>query len=573
MTAVSGRQHRRAVSVGAVGGVLARRGGRWVVDNDSEVQLLEALRGENGALDRLWALAATLDAGLVEAGQLRRLNGRLSAIVAVERPEDLWRVRVPGNLLGAAAYVCVCANNEMLSRWLGFELAARLGANLVRGLLPGPGWVAWNVPHRRRWVAWDRDQHWIAELPESFWSRLAAHKDARLRAAAAASDPAARPGVLERLADEHREVPEVLDLVASNPKTPTRVLRRCGQASWGWPRTDLRVAQNRSATAGLLGELAKSHDWEMRYVAAWHPKAPVSALRRLARDESRHVRSAVACAASAPTEVLEYLAPDRDVWVRRNVASNHSTPKAVLEALLGDRLADVRAAAVANENTPVGLAAGRARDRALRVRQQVVWRRGIGAEALTALAEDPKEAARRDVALNVQTPPEVLDLLAGDSCLSVRAGVAYNCSASPATLEVLAEDEDRWQRACVANNSATPAELLAVLAADPNLSVRHGVAGNAAAPAELLAVLAADDDWYVRSGVAENVAAPTELLEVLSRDRVPGVRCCLCRNDKTPERLVDALRADPDYWVRAAATAACERRGAQNAPCPAPGRR
>ena len=302
MTAVSGRQHRRAVSVGAVGGVLAQRGGRWVVDNDSEVQLLEALRGESGARDRLWALAATLDAGVVEAGHLRRLNGRLSAIVAVERPEDLWRVRVPGNLLGAAAYVCVCANEEMLSRWLGFALAARLGANLVRGLLPGPGWVAWNVPHRRRWVAWDRDQHWIAELPESFWSRLAAHKDERLRAAAAASDPAAQPRVLERLADEHREVPEVVDLVASNPKTPTRVLRRCGQVSWGWPRTDLRVAQNRSATAGLLGELAKSPDWELRYVAAWHPKAPVSALRRLARDEFHQVRAAVACAASTPTE-------------------------------------------------------------------------------------------------------------------------------------------------------------------------------------------------------------------------------------------------------------------------------
>ena len=379
MTAVSGRQHRRAVSVGAVGGVLAQRGGRWVVDNDSEVQLLEALRGESGARDRFWALAATLDAGLVEAGHLRRLNGRLSAIVAVERPEDLWRVRVPGNLLGAAAYVCVCANEEMLSRWLGFALAARLGANLVRGLLPGPGWVAWNVPHRRRWVAWDRDQHWIAELPESFWSRLAAHKDERLRAAAAASDPAARPRVLERLADEHREVPEVLDLVASNPKTPTRVLRRCGQVSWGWPRTDLRVAQNRSATAGLLGELAKSPDWELRYVAAWHPKAPVSALRRLARDEFHQVRCAVACAASTPTEVLEDLAPDRDVWVRRNVASNPSTPRAVLEALLGDRLAVVRAAAVANENTPVGLVVGRARDRAFRVRRQVVWRRGIGA--------------------------------------------------------------------------------------------------------------------------------------------------------------------------------------------------
>ena len=38
-----------------------------MVANDSEVQLLEALRGELGARDRLWALAAALDAGVVEA--------------------------------------------------------------------------------------------------------------------------------------------------------------------------------------------------------------------------------------------------------------------------------------------------------------------------------------------------------------------------------------------------------------------------------------------------------------------------------------------------------------------------
>ena len=558
-------QDRRVVSVGAVSGVLARRGGRWVVDNDSEVRLLEALRGESGARDRLWALAATLEAGVVEAGHLRRLNGRLSAIAALERPEDLWRVRVPGDLLGAAAYVCVCVNEEMLSRWLGWVLSARLGANLVRGLLPGPGWVAWIVPHRRCWVTWDRDQHWISELPATFWSRLAAHSDAPLRAAATASDPAARPSVLERLADE-MGVPEVLDLVAANPRTPTRVLRRLCRGSRGWPRTDLRVAQNRSATAGLLGELARSPDWELRYVAAWHPKMPVSALGRLARDESHQVRSAVAYAASAPTAVLEDLASDADVWVRRNAAWNPSTPRAVLETLLGDRFADVRATAVANENTPVGLAAGRARDRALRVRQRVVWRRGIGAEALTALAEDPKEAVRAEVALNVQTPPEVLDLLAGDPCLSVRGGVAGNCCASPATLRVLAEDDHPWLRGGVASNKSTPAELLAVLAADPSHDVRHGVAENAAASAELLAALAADDHWYVRSGVASNTAAPSDLLEVLSRDRVRGVRRSLCRNDQTLRRLVDALRADPDYWVRAEATAACEQRGAQTAP-------
>ena len=35
--------------------------------------------------------------------------------------------------------MCVSVNDKMLSRWLGYALAARLDGNLVRGLLPGRG--------------------------------------------------------------------------------------------------------------------------------------------------------------------------------------------------------------------------------------------------------------------------------------------------------------------------------------------------------------------------------------------------------------------------------------------------
>ena len=553
VSAVNSRQ-RRVVSVGAVSGVLAQRSGRWVLDNDAEVRVLEALRGERGARERFWALAAALDAGVVEAWDLRRLNGRLSAIAATEQPEQLWRVRVPGELMGAVAYVCVCMNNETLSRWLGFALSARLEANLVRGLLPGPSWVSCHVSHQQRYLTWERDIHWISELPAGFWSRLAAHSDAQLRAEAAASDPAARPKVLQRLAEEHKSTPEVLDLVASNPQTPPRVLRRlCHMGSGGWVRPDLRAAQNRAVTAQMLGAMTRSGDWVLRYVAAWHPNAPASALRRLASDKSDQVRAAVAHAASTPTEVLEHLASDGYVWVRRNVASNTSTPIAVLEALLGDRLADVRAAAVTNKTTPVALAAGRVRDRSLKVRHRIAWRTGISPDVLAALGADPKEQVRRDVARNPRTPPEVLDQLAADPCVSVRGGVAYNPAASPGTLRLLAGDEDPWPRTSAVINRSTPPELLAQLATDPDPDMRRCVANNTAASAKLLTALAGDEDWYVRDGVASNPAAPTELLEVLAHDETAWVRRSVCGNDKTPRHLVDALRTDPDYEVRRAA--------------------
>ena len=221
--------------------------------------------------------------------------------------------------------------------------------------------------------------------------------------------------MLETLIDEHYRVPEVLDLVASHSRTPTRALRRLALRSWARERPDLRVAQNRSATAGLLGELADNYDWEVRYVAAAHPKVPVPALRRLARNESPRVRAAVAGAVSAPTAVLEALASDRDVWVRRNVASNPSTPRAALEVLLRDRLAPVRAAAAENKNTPAEMVAAQARDRAIKVRCEVAAR-GVGTEALALLAADPKWAVRQAVAYNAQTPLEVLRP-AGSGCL------------------------------------------------------------------------------------------------------------------------------------------------------------
>ena len=564
---MSSRERRRVVSVGAVRGVLVLRGGRWVVDNDSEVRLLEALRGERGARARLWALAATLDAGLVGAGDLRRLNVRLSAISALERPEEVWRVRVPGGLLGAVAHVCVCVSEEMLSRWLGFALAARLDANLVRGLLPGPGWASWHAPHRRRWETLDRDEHWISELPKGFWSRLEAHSDERLRAVAVASDPASRPRVLENLIDEHYRVPEVLDLVASHSRTPTRALRRLALRSWARERPDLRVAQNRSATAGLLRELADRYDWEVRYVAAAHPKAPVRALRRLARDDSHQVRAAVARAGLSPTAVLEALASDRNVWVRRNVASNPSTPRAVLEVLLRDRLAAVRAAAAENENTPAEMVAALARDRAIKVRSEVAAR-GVGTEALALLAADPKWAVRQAVAYNAQTPLEVLSLLARDTCEEVRAGVAYNTAAPPEALRALACDEFMWTRVCVAVNESVPTEVLVALARDEDRYVRGEAAENITMPQQQLKTLAADEHWQVRAGVALNLTAPAETLVLLAEDRECHVRRCVCENDDTPRRVLHSLRSDPDYWVRAAAAAVERRRKRAGAPRP-----
>ena len=91
--------------------------------------------------------------------------------------------------------------------------------------------------------------------------------------------------------------------------------------------------------------------------------------------------------------------------------------------------------------------------------------------------------------------------------------------------------------------------------------MRSSAAENPAAAPGLLAALATDDDWWVRAGVASNTAAAPHLLEALAHDPDSGVRHCLCHNDKTPQHgWWTPSEPTPDYWVRAAAVAACEKR-------------
>ena len=90
--------------------MFVRRGGCWVLGNEAELRMLEALGGSEGARGRLLALAAALDAGAVQGGDLRRLS-RLLGEMASGVP---CLVRVPGHLLGAVAYACAFWDSEVL---------------------------------------------------------------------------------------------------------------------------------------------------------------------------------------------------------------------------------------------------------------------------------------------------------------------------------------------------------------------------------------------------------------------------------------------------------------------------
>ena len=551
VSVVTGQQPRRRVSVGGLRGVLAVRDGGWVVSNASEVAVLEALRGGDGsALGRLRALAAALNEGVAAPKDLRRLNRWLSEIAA---SQELWRVKVPAELCAAVASVCVCVDDERLWRWLGFVLPVRLDGCLVDGFLPAPGAESWSVPQHHWPWSFDRDAHWITELPAVFWDRLDAHRDERLRAVAAASDPTSRPKVLARLACAHR-VTEVADLVASHPRTPTRTLRHLVRYP-GCSRAELRAAQNRAATKGLLEGLSRSHGWQTRYAVADHPNAPKRALRRLGGDEFAVVRCAVARAPNTPASTLEALAADDEVWVRANAASNEHLPQKPLQMLVEDRYRTVRAQAVANGALCVELAAECVGDRAQGVRAAVAAR-PVGPDVLDVLSTDPKWTVRLAVACNSNTRPGVLEMLAGDGCDEVRAAVAGHRDTPAGTLEKLAGDDCWWVRGSLASNPSTPTETLWTLTGDEDLYVKETAAENAAMAPERLQALAVHRDWELRAAAALNPAMPQELLATLAGDDESDVRRCVCHNNNVPAAVLDALGSDPDYWVRAEAAAA-----------------
>ena len=282
-----GAARRRVVTVEGACGVFVRRGCRWVLGNEAELRMLEALGGSEGARSRLLALAAALDAGAVGGRDLQRLSRLLGEIASGVS----CLVRVPGHMLGAVAYACAFWDSAAGWGWLGWALSARLDANLVRDWMPGPGWESLHWQDQMLEAGFGREVHWISEMPEGFWQRLGSHPSPGLRDAVVASDPDTSGRVLAELAGRDGLGFRLLDLVASHPRTPKRVLEEITSDRWTCAR---RVAQNLSAGRRVLSRLAQNPGHRVRLAVALNPNTPSGVRAAMAGDESVDVRVAVA---------------------------------------------------------------------------------------------------------------------------------------------------------------------------------------------------------------------------------------------------------------------------------------
>lgn len=549
---VPGTSHtrRRRVTVDGVVGVLAFRDGRWVLANDLEVRVLEALASRVEARGRLLALAATLNAGMIDGSQLRRLNRLLDEIA----DNLVCFVHVPGEWMAPVAYACAFWDDPHGVGWLGWALSAQLDSGLAQMGLAGPGVQSLTWASRLAGGGFGRDTHWITEMPQGFWDRLESSGD-DLADVATACDPSTPAKRLVELAATGQRSWELLDLVLSHPRCPEAVLRNIGSDPRAGSTACRRVAQNLNTPPEVLDLLADNFFSDVKVAVAVHPSTSLQTLERLAGVHEVEVRAAVVRNPRLAASVLATLADDAEMVVRSWVAVHASTPPEALQRLLGDRNSRVRACAAANLSTPVEAVAARAADRAIRVRRAVAGRAGIDAATLDVLAGDPKAAVREAAASNAGCEAALLERLVRDDDRHVRAAVADNPSTPEVALRMLAADDDWWPRMRVAESPATTADLLAVLAADVEECVRCGVADNPRTPAEVLEVLAGDSET-VRACVAANPAVDEALLRSLAVDTAVIVRAGAAENPSLPADVWAVLAEDPSYCVRAA-VAAC----------------
>lgn len=279
-------------------------------------------------------LLAPLNAGMIDIGQLARLDRDLQAIAEAD---EACFAEVSRANNAAVAMACAHWNDPKGPQWLLWALSARLEHNLHpdRGRGRGPGALAMSYYYKLRRHGFGRDSTWTTQMPPEFWHRLANHPDPDLRRAVIASDPQALGRDLARLVDEPGLSAEIADMIASHPRTPPTAQLRLATHGRHWTVTD-RLSQNRRTSRRLLAQLARSPEWMLRNTAAGHRRAPRRLLRRLAKD-CKQIRQSVARNPRTPKRTLRALAADPEPHVRIAAADNKAIPANTLAALREDR--------------------------------------------------------------------------------------------------------------------------------------------------------------------------------------------------------------------------------------------
>ena len=557
---------RCQLSVCGVAGVFTRKDRGWVLENESELSVLAGLGADREGISQFRAIVPALNAGVVGPGDLRDLSQYLQALAEAE--EVCW-VYVPEHLVAAVTVACAHWDHKAAEQWLCWALAERLEENLSGPVGAVAGWLSWNSLYEgRRVEAWWRGSGWMEKLDGNFWDRLATHENSLVRAANIASDPKTTPSQLKSLAASGDK--EILDLVASHPKAPARVLMDLADLEAGRPvKLMWRAAQSLSAPKRVLERLASKalthnmHSFdhtpqkdgkltEMTValcLIAQNPNTPPRTLTRLARCEHASPLICVARNPNTPHQTLEQLSSSQEWAVRQAVATNKAAPKSLLARLASDSRREVRAEAAANPMLTGRLLGELAHDRSFLVRKAVAAKPSLPRKLLETLAGDPDGRVRWEIAYNSETPSEILTGFVVDLDPLVRRITAWNDSTPADAVARLAEDTDHGVLRTVSSNPKTPPAALMRFAQCEDKNHRSDVASNPSTPQATLELLAQDPDFRIQYALAANPSTPQSVLVRLPQTKYSPVRASVAENPATPIWLVEQLLEDDCFEV------------------------
>ena len=270
-----------------------------------------------------------------------------------------------------------------------------------------------------------------------------------------------------------------------------------GQSRWAWIR--LAVAQNPSAPAETLMQLAGDALYKIQLAISRNPLTPTEALNLLANHTVNEIQTAVAKHPKTSEQALLKLYPKHK---RTIITQRKKLPLSIVEQIVGDR---------SEKNFYYYV-------------NSVINQPNISGEILELLANDSLESMRINIAKHPQVLGTTLKQLAQDSSFQVREAVLSNPKTPKAIKKrVLAtKSTDHVYHISSGSRPQDKQQSLEQQSQDPNTSPNT------------LAELAKSSDSIIRCYIAKNPSIPVEVLIELVKDSNIQVRECALKNIKVP---------------------------------------
>ncbi|MDZ8030393.1 hypothetical protein [Nostoc sp. DedSLP04] len=159
------------------------------------------------------------------------------------------------------------------------------------------------------------------ETPSAVLEQLAGDLELPVRLAVK-FNPSCPPPLIELVEGQY--------VIASDWNTDSEQLAMLGQSRWAWVR--LAVAQNPSATAETLMQLAGDAVYKIQLAVAKNPETPADVLAVLAENQDKAIQAAVAEHRNATEEILHQLFPTQQQLLKRR----ENLPTSILERFFNE---------------------------------------------------------------------------------------------------------------------------------------------------------------------------------------------------------------------------------------------